>query len=46
MTSQQASNAAQCKMGSRMIEIIIVTLLSAYPIPDSVLRAYIIFFPV
>ena len=34
ITREQASNIAQCKTGARMTEIVIVKLLSAYPVPD------------
>lgn len=43
ITREQASNITQCKTETRMTEIVIVKLLSAYPVPDSVLRTYKVF---
>lgn len=43
-TRKQASHVAQCKVGTRIIEIVTAKLLSAYPESDSALRTYKIFF--
>ena len=43
-TRKQASHVAQCKVRTRIIEIVTAKLLSAYPESDCALRTYKIFF--